>query len=290
MDDFKGKVAVVTGAASGIGRALALQLAEQGCVPVIVDLDGEALKETRGLLAKYSQPVISHVVDVGNKEQMFTLAESVAREQGGADLLINNAGISGTASFLDVPVDVMERFMQVNFWSVVYGCKAFLPQLSAKPEAHIVNISSIEGIIALPYMIAYASSKFAVRGFTEVLKMDLRHTHIGVSCAFPGGVKTNIARNAVRIAKKYLEDHPDLAAEMAPRLKDADAQVAAFESHAATSAEDAARVIIEGIKKKQWRILIGQDAVGMDGLQRSHPEDYQEILSKIWPKGLGPEW
>ena len=130
MDDFKGKVAVVTGAASGIGRALALQLAERGCVPVIVDLDDKGLTVTGGLLIKYSQPVISHVADVGNKEEMFTLAESVAREQGGADLLINNAGISGTASFLDVPVDVMERFMQVNFWSVVYGCKAFLPQLS----------------------------------------------------------------------------------------------------------------------------------------------------------------
>ena len=290
MDDFKGKVAVVTGAASGIGRALALQLTQEGCVPVVVDLDGERLKETCGLLAGYSQPVISHVVDVGNRGQVFTLAERVARKQGGADLLINNAGISGMASFVDIPMEVMERFMQVNFWSVVYGCKAFLPQLLAKPEAHIVNVSSIEGIIALPYKVAYASSKFAIRGFTEVLRMDLRHTHVGISCAFPGGVKTNIARNAVRIAEKYLEEHPELAGEMAPRLRDADAQVAAFEAHAGTSAEDAARLMVDGIKRKQWRILIGQDAVGMDELQRSHPEDYQEILSAIWPKGLGPEW
>ena len=119
MDDFKGKVAVITGAASGIGRALALQLAEQGCVPVIVDLDDEGLKETRGLLKEHPQAVITHVVDVGNKEQIYTLAENVAREQGGVDLLINNAGIAGTASFVDIPVEVMERFMRVNFWSVV---------------------------------------------------------------------------------------------------------------------------------------------------------------------------
>jgi NAD(P)-dependent dehydrogenase (short-subunit alcohol dehydrogenase family) len=290
MDDLKNKVAVITGAGSGIGRALALRLAEEGCGLGIVDLDGGGLTETRGLLSKYPQRVVPYVVDVGNKEQMFSLAESVAREQGGADLLINNAGISGTVSFLDVPLDVMERFMQVNFWSVVYGCKAFLPQLLAKPIAHIVNVSSIEGMIALPSMIAYTSSKFAIRGFTEVLKLDLRRTQVGVSCVFPGGVKTNIARNAVRLAKKYLEEHPELALQMGPQLEKADGLVAAFEAHAGTSAEEAASVIVEGIKGNRWRILIGQDAASLDELQRSHPEDYPEILSKIWPKGLGPEW
>ncbi len=290
MDDLRGKVAVVTGSASGIGRALAVELAGQGCLPVMVDLDGEGLEQTQKLLAGYGQSAISYVVDVGDKGQMFSLAEKVVQDQGGADLLINNAGISGLASFLDVPLDMIERFMQVNFWGVVYGCKAFLPQLLTKPEAHIVNLSSIEGIIALPSMSAYAASKFAIRGFTEVLKLDLRHTRVGVSCVFPGGVKTNIARNAVRLATQYLEEHPELVAKMAPQLKEADSQVAAFEAHAGTSAEEAAKVIIEGIRKKQWRILIGQDAIGLDELQRTQPDNYQEILSQIWPKGLGPEW
>ncbi len=290
MDNLKGKVAVITGAASGIGRALALHLAEEGCALAIVDLDGEGLTETRALLAAYPQQAIPYVVDVGDKKQMFSLAKKIARKQGGADLLINNAGIGGLASFQELPMDVFERFMQVNFWSGVYGCKAFLPQLLAKPEAHIVNIASIEGLIALPQMAAYTSSKFAVRGFTEVLRLDLRHTHIGVSCVFPGGIKTNIARNAVRLAREYLEEHPELAAEMAPRLEDVDARVAAFEAYAGTSAADAAKVIIEGVKRRKWRILIGQDAVAMDELQRTRPEDYQEVLSKIWPKGLDPEW
>jgi NAD(P)-dependent dehydrogenase (short-subunit alcohol dehydrogenase family) len=290
MEELKNKVVVITGAASGIGQALAVELAEQGCQPVIVDLDGEGLKQTEKWLIRIGQRPISYIVDVGDKEQMFSLAERVVQDRGGADLLINNAGISGMVSFLDMPLDLIERFMQVNFWGVVYGCKAFLPQLSAKSEAHIVNISSIEGIIALPWMTAYTASKFAVRGFTEVLKLDLKPTRIGVSCVFPGGVKTNIARNALRLSREYLEAHPDLAAKLAPQLETADDRVAAFEAHAGLTPREAARTIVEGVRKKQWRILIGQDAVALDELQRTQPENYQEILSQIWPKGLGPEW
>jgi NAD(P)-dependent dehydrogenase (short-subunit alcohol dehydrogenase family) len=142
MDDLTGKVAVVTGSASGIGRALAVELAGQGCLPVMVDLDGEGLEQTQKLLTGSGRSAISYVVDVGDKGQMFSLAEKVARDQGGADLLINNAGISGMASFMDVPLGMIERMMQVNFWGVVYGCKAFLPQLLTKPEAHIVTLSA----------------------------------------------------------------------------------------------------------------------------------------------------
>ncbi len=289
MENLNGKLAVVTGAASGIGRALALHLSSEGCGLAIVDIDAEGLEETRRLASKPAV-VVPFVFDVGDKEAIFSLAETVDRQQGGADLMINNAGISGQASFVELALDVMEKFMQVNFWSVVYGCKAFLPQLLAKPEAHIVNVSSVEGILAFPYHAAYASSKFAIRGFTEVLRIDLRHTRVGVSCVFPGGIRTNIARNAVRFARQYMEEHPELADMIAEKLKDADIHVAAFEAVAQTSAEDAAAAIIAGIKKKQWRILIGQDAVALDELQRTHPEDYLDTLAQIWPKGLGPEW
>ncbi len=290
MENLKGKLAVVTGAASGIGRALALHLAREGSGLAIVDFDAEGLAETEGLLSRCSARVASYVMDVGDKENVFSLAETVARRQGGADLLINNAGISGQDTFVEMGLDVMERFMQVNFWGVVYGCKAFLPQLMGKPEAHIVNVSSVEGILAFPFHTAYASSKFAIRGFTEVLRIDLRHTRVGVSCVFPGGIKTNIARNSVRFAKQYMEEHPELAGVIAAKLKDADLHVAAFDSIAQTSAEDAAEAIIAGIKKKQWRILVGQDAFALDELQRTHPEDYLDTLAALWPKGLGPDW
>lgn len=287
MKNLRGKVAVITGAASGIGRALALLLGQEGCALAIADIDEKRLAETRVLLAKCPQQVATFIVDVGDREQIFSLAEKVAREQGGADLLINNAGFGTLLSFLDMRMDIMERLVQVNFWGAVYGCKAFLPQMLAKPEAHIVNVSSIEGIIAFPNHCAYASSKFALRGFTEVLRLDLRHTRVGVSCVFPGGVKTNIVRNSMEFARKYLEAHPDLAAEFAPRLEKGDALASAFEAHAGTSPEDAARDIIEGIKKNHWRILIGQDAVGLDALQRSNPEGYQEVLLTLLPKELG---
>lgn len=284
MNNLRGKVAVITGAASGIGRALALQLAQEGCALAISDFNEKSLIETHGLLCKYAQQVTRYIVDVEDKEQIFSLADKVSQEQGGADLLINNAGFSPSSSFLDVRMDILERVLQVNFWGAVYGCQAFLPQLLSKPEAHIANISSIEGIVAFPNHCAYVSSKFALRGFTEALRLDLRLTRVGVSCVFPGGVKTNIARNSLDFGRKYLETHPDLAEEIIPRLKKGEALVAAFESRAGTSPEEAARIIIEGIKKKQWRILIGQDAVGLDGLQRSNPEGYQEVLLTILPK------
>lgn len=289
MNDLRGKVAVITGAASGIGRALALHLGKEGCALGIADLNEKGLADTCGLLGQYPQQVASYIVDVGDKEQIFSLADKVSRQLGGADLLINNAGFGPSSSFLDMRMDIMERVMQVNFWGAVYGCKAFLPQLLSKPEAHIANVSSIEGMIAFPSHCAYTSSKFALRGFTEALRLDLRLTRVGVSCVFPGGVKTNIARNALDFGRKYLETHPDLAEEIIPRLKKGEALVAAFESQAGTSPEEAARIIIEGIKKNQWRILIGQDAVGLDGLQRSNPEGYQEVLLTILPKELGLE-
>ena len=289
MNDLSGKVAVITGAASGIGRALALQLGKEGCTLGIADLNEKDLADTCGLLGQYPQQIASYIVDVGDKEQLFSLADKVSRQLGGADLLINNAGFGASSSFLDMRMDIMERVMRVNFWGAVYGCKAFLPQLLSKPEAHIVNVSSIEGIIALPSHCAYASSKFALRGFTEALRFDLSQTQVGVSCVLPGGVKTNIARNSMEFARKYLEAHPDLAEEFIPRLKKAEALVAAFESQAGVSPEDAAKIIVGGVKKKQWRILIGQDAVGLDGLQRSNPEGYQEVLLTILPKELRGE-
>ncbi len=289
MEHLSGKTAVLTGAASGIGRALALQLAEEGCGLVLVDLDEEGLVQTKTLLTGSSQLTTIHTMNVGQKEPFFVLSEVVARERGGADLLINNAGISGLASFLEVPLDMIEQFMQVNFWGAVYACKAFLPQLLTKPEAHIVNVSSIEGILAFPQKTAYDSSKFALRGFSEALRFDLWKSSVGVSCVFPGGIKTNIARNALRQAVQYLDEHPELAETLSPRLAEADTRIAAFEALAATSAEEAARVIIEGIKKNQWRILIGEDARSLDELQRTQPEMYQEVLSQILPKELRGE-
>jgi NAD(P)-dependent dehydrogenase (short-subunit alcohol dehydrogenase family) len=287
MLNLNGKTAVLTGAASGIGRALAIQLAKEGCGLVLVDWDEEGLRQTEEMADLKNQPLSRHVMDIGQKEPIFALADFVWQERGGADILINNAGIAGMASFLEVPLDMMERFMQINFWGAVYGCKAFLPQLLDKPEAHIVNVSSIEGILAFPQKTAYDASKFALRGFTEALKLDLAKTQVGVSCVFPGGVRTNIARNAFRLSGQYLEEHPELKEALAPRLADGEAKVKMMEAFLATPAEEAARVIIKGIKNNSWRILIGEDAKGLDELQRTQPEGYPEVLAQIWPKELG---
>jgi NAD(P)-dependent dehydrogenase (short-subunit alcohol dehydrogenase family) len=289
MLNLKGKTVVLTGAASGIGRALAIQLAKEGCGLVLVDWDEEGLRQTGEMADLKSRPLSQHVMDIGQREPIFSLADFVSRERGGADILINNAGIAGMASFLEVPLDMMERFMQVNFWGAVYGCKAFLPQLLDKPEAHIVNVSSIEGILAFPQKTAYDASKFALRGFTEALKLDLGKTRVGVSCVFPGGIRTNIARNAFRLSGQYLEEHPELKEALAPRLADGEAKVEMMEAFLTTPAEEAAGVIIEGIKNNSWRILIGEDARGLDELQRTQPEAYPEILAQIWPKELGWE-
>lgn len=258
MKELRGKVAAITGAGSGIGRALAENLAQEGCHLALSDINGQGLLETQEILSPYSVKVTTHTVDVAQREQMERYAEEVISGHGQADMIINNAGVAIVTSVAGVSYEDFEWLMGINFWGVVYGVKAFLPLLQKRPEGHIVNISSINGILTWPNHSPYCSAKFAVKGFTEVLLQEMDGTSIRVSCVHPGGIKTNIARNA-------------RFTEAINKKLDQKSTVALFEKITRTTADTAAKTIIQGIKKNKRRIMVGPDAKLMDWLTRLMP-------------------
>ena len=197
MTDITRKTALITGAGSGIGRALALCLTREGAARVILtDVNREGLEETADQVRKAGGTAETFLLDVSDKDGVYDFAETVARDFGGVDIVINNAGVAQVAGVDELTYDDFEWVMNIDFWGMVYGTKAFLPQLQAKGAGHIVNVSSIFGIVAVPSQAAYNSAKFAIRGFTEALRHELQRTEIKVSCVHPGGIKTNIVRNA----------------------------------------------------------------------------------------------
>jgi NAD(P)-dependent dehydrogenase (short-subunit alcohol dehydrogenase family) len=193
MFELRGKVAVVTGAGSGIGRALALNLARRGCRLALADLHEANLAETARLLP---EPPLTQVLDVADREAVYAFAARVQAELGGAQLVINNAGVAVSQMIRDLEYRDFEWLMNINFWGVVHGTKAFLPQLLARRDAAVVNISSVFGLIAVPAQGAYNAAKFAVRGFTEALRHELEGTGVASVCVHPGGIRTSIVRNA----------------------------------------------------------------------------------------------
>ena len=264
MKEFRDKVAVVTGAASGIGRALSVQLAEYGCHLAIADIDKDGLEETAALVRAKDRPCSTHLVDVGSREAVESFAKDVEAEHGAVHLLINNAGVTLIERAELIQYHDFEWVMQINFWGVVYGSKAFLPIMQEQSEAHIVNISSLFGLMALPLQSAYNASKFAVRGFSEALKMELSATSVGVSCVHPGGIKTSITRNS-RIGDDALERSKEELHEE-------------FQNKALTTPDKAAAKIIKGVMKKKRRILIGADARIGDWIVRHFPATYERVM------------
>lgn len=213
MKEFKNKVVVITGAGSGMGRFYATEFARLGAKVAISDIDPKGLDETKVLLENIkAKGIYSEIVNVGNKDVVFTFAEHVKSELGPAHIIINNAGIGGGG----VPVWAMDtdfyaKTMQVNFFSVVYGTQAFLPQLLANQEGAIVNVSSVFGLVGTPNSSDYCASKFAVRGFTESLMVELEGSPITVHLVHPGGIKTNIAKSVdggEEFTEKYLKTAP----------------------------------------------------------------------------------
>ena len=272
--NLKGGVAVITGAASGIGRALALRLASEKMSLALADVNQAALEETARQVADHAPDkklaVSTHVVDVSNARHMEQFASDVVQQHERVTLLINNAGVALYGFFEEITIPDLEWLMGINFWGVVYGVRNFLPVLRRQPRAHIVNLSSIFGMIAPAGQSAYCASKFAVRGFTEVLRHELEGTNVGVSCVHPGGIRTPIAKNA-RVGAGV---HPSIR----------DLNLARFERHAITSPEEAANRIVRGVRRNEPRILIGPDATRLDRLQRLFPIRYWNMMLKQYEK------
>jgi short-subunit dehydrogenase len=262
------KVAAVTGAASGIGRMLAVNLAARGCEVAISDIDAKGLQQTASMVKKQNGMASVHEVDVSRQDNVEQYAAETVKQHGRVDMIINNAGVALAQSVEDVTYPDFNWLMGINFWGVVYGVKSFLPYLKQQPESHIVNISSVNGFITWPNHAPYCASKFAVKGFTESLWQELRHTNIKVSCVHPGGIRTNIARNT----RFYRSPGCKMNHEQA---------IAAFDKIAGTSADKAARQIIAGILKDKQRIMVGTDAYLLDILTRLFPVKFVQWMAAI---------
>lgn len=266
----KDSVAVITGAGSGIGRALAMRFADEGVAGIaLADVNADGLAETANLIADKTK-VSVHAVDVSDREAMAAFADDVIAQQGRATHLINNAGVALGGKVSEVSLDEIEWLMGVNFWGVVHGTKFFLPYLEKESSAHIVNISSLFGMIAPPGQAAYCASKFAVRGFTEALRHELEGTNIAVSVVHPGGVQTNIV-NSARISTGVTLTEDELA-----KLKKFQNKLLAR-----TSPERAAEIIVSGIKSRQPRVIVGPDAAMLSRIARLFPRRYLAVANMI---------
>jgi butyryl-CoA dehydrogenase len=263
-----GRVAAITGAGSGIGRALALELAGRGAHLALSDIDEVGLADTVARCEGFPVKVTSTRVDVADRAAVEAWADAVVDAHGRVDLVVNNAGVAVAATVASMSHDDAEWLMAINFWGVVHGTKAFLPHLQAAGEGHIVNVSSVFGLISVPSQSAYNASKFAVRGFTDALRMELELERSGVSCTtvHPGGIKTNIARNARMDAS--IADLAGSATEARDR----------FDQVAMSSPEKAARQILKAVARNRRRALIGPDAKALDLVSRLPAGVYQRVI------------
>jgi NADP-dependent 3-hydroxy acid dehydrogenase YdfG len=264
MDGFAGKVAVVTGAGSGIGQALAVQLGRAGAKVAISDVDTAGLAQTAAQLTAIGAPVKSDQLDVTERNAFLAYADAVNEHFGAVNQIYNNAGITFIGSIEDSRFKDIERVMDVDFWGVVNGTKAFLPHLIASGDGHVINISSALGLFSAPGQAAYVSAKFAVRGFTEALHQEMaRAGHpVRVTTVHPGGIKTAFARNATGVEGL---DHAELATLFE-------------EQQAKTTPERAAQLILEGVRKHKARVLVGPYVKAMDLLVRVGGPNYERLV------------
>jgi NADP-dependent 3-hydroxy acid dehydrogenase YdfG len=267
MDGFAGKVAVVTGAGSGIGQALALELARSGAKVAISDIDTDGLAVTEQQLKAIGAPVKADRLDVTEREAFELYADAVVEHFGKVNQIYNNAGIAFAGDIEVSQFKDIEKVMDVDFWGVVNGTKVFLPHLIASGDGHIINVSSVFGLFSVPGQAAYNAAKFAVRGFTEALRQEMLvagHPDADTT-VHPGGIKTNIVRNMTAVDSV-----------------DKDGLSQAFDKKLAnTSPQKAARIIMDGVRKKRARVLVGPDAKALDLIVRITGSGYQRLFSTV---------
>jgi NAD(P)-dependent dehydrogenase (short-subunit alcohol dehydrogenase family) len=269
MQHFAGRVAAITGAGSGIGRALARDLARRGTHLSLSDNDEVGLAETVTLCEGAGVKVTSQVVDVADRAAVYAWADQVVADHGKVNLIFNNAGVALGSTIESMSYEDFEWLMDINFWGVVHGTKAFLPHLIASGEGHIVNLSSVFGLMSIPSQSAYNAAKFGVRGFTDALRIELDVARNGVSCTtvHPGGIKTNIARNA------RVDDSVSAFTGVAPDSTGED-----FDRVAMTTPEKAARQILKAVERNRRRALIGPDAKVLDLISRLPAAVHQRTI------------
>ncbi|MUL66870.1 acetoin dehydrogenase [Mycobacterium sp. CBMA 234] len=274
MQGFAGKVCVITGAGSGIGRALALELARSGAKLAISDIDTEGLAETETLVKAIGAPVKADRLNVAEREAFEVYADDVVKHYGKVNQIYNNAGIAFTGDVEVSQFKDIERVMDVDFWGVVNGTKVFLPHLIASGDGHVVNVSSIFGLFAVPSQSAYNAAKFAVRGFTEALRQEMKLAGhpVKVTTVHPGGIKTNIVRNSTAVAGI-----------------DSAGLIQLFEKGTLTTPERAAKIILEAVRKGHARVLVGPDAKIVDVIVRitgsgAYQGLFAAIAGRVLPK------
>ncbi len=272
MKNFKNQVAAITGAASGMGRTLAVELARRGCHLALSDVNEAGLQETATLARNHGVKVTTQRLDVSQREAVFAWAEQVATDHGKVNLIFNNAGVALTVTLDAVKQSDFDWIMGINFWGVVYGTQAFLPHLKKSGDGHVINTSSLFGLMCVPSQGTYNTSKFAVRGYTEALRMELEMAKCGVSatCVHPGGIATNIATLG-RIDESIVQS-TGVSAERHRKLANKLINV--------TTAQAAALQILSAVEKNARRVLVGNDAKFLDKVVRLLGSWYQVLVMR----------
>ena len=266
MRQLKNKVCVITGASSGIGAACAKAMAAQGAIVIGCDLRLDMLETVAEEINQSGGRMEAYQVDVSDRDGVFALADRIEKDHGGADVVLNNAGVAHSAPVEEMTMDNFQWVMDIDFWGVVHGTQAFLPHMLKRGSGHIANVSSIFGLIGVPSQSAYNAAKFAVLGFTEALRHEMKeHKDIGVTCIHPGGINTNIVRHA------RFQQGPDVDSEREEAIEK-------FEKFTITQPKGAAKAILKGIRKNKARVLIGPDAVIVDWARRLFPTHYMRAL------------